>query len=85
MQAGASVPVVQRVLRHRDPRLTVNVYGHLAPDFSHREVDRPQFWSGEPPQLGEPIGLLHPCCHRELLHSRRAKPWKKALRLRLLG
>jgi integrase len=29
MQAGAPVHAVQRILRHRDPRMTTNVYGHL--------------------------------------------------------
>jgi integrase len=42
MQAGIPVHVVQRMLRHRDPRLTANVYGHLAPDYLLREVNRLQ-------------------------------------------
>jgi integrase len=37
MQAGAPI------LRHRDPRMTANVYGHLAPDYMQREIDRPSF------------------------------------------
>ncbi len=43
MQSGAAVHVVQKVLRHRDPRMTANVYGHLAPDYLQREVDRLHF------------------------------------------
>ena len=32
--------VVQRVLRHRDPRLTSEIYGHLAPEYLQAEIDR---------------------------------------------
>ena len=32
--------VVQRVLRHRDPRLTSEIYGHLAPDYLQTEIGR---------------------------------------------
>ena len=35
------------VLRHRDPRLTANVYGHLAPDFLHQEVSKLQLLAPE--------------------------------------
>jgi hypothetical protein len=30
----------KKVLRHRDPRLTSKVYGHLAPEYLHAEVAR---------------------------------------------
>ena len=43
MMAGASPAAVQRILRHRDPRLTTEVYGHLAPDFLRAEIDRLRF------------------------------------------
>jgi len=43
MQAGAPVHAVQRILRHRDPRMTANVYGHLAPDYLQSEMDRLRF------------------------------------------
>jgi len=43
MQAGAPVHAVQRILRHRDPRMTANVYGHLAPNYLRAEVDRLRF------------------------------------------
>ncbi len=29
LKAGISLAVVQRILRHSDPRLTANTYGHL--------------------------------------------------------
>ncbi len=35
--------VVQKVLRHRDPKLTEQVYGHLADDFLRDGVDRLRF------------------------------------------
>ncbi len=35
--------VVQKVLRHRDPKLTEQVYGHLADDFLRDGVDRLHF------------------------------------------
>ena len=43
MMAGASIAAVQRILRHRDPRITTEVYGHLSGDFLHSEIDRLKF------------------------------------------
>jgi len=40
MQAGVPIHVVQRVMRHADPRMTANIYGHLAPDYLHSEVEK---------------------------------------------
>ncbi len=37
---------VQRILRHSDPRITTEVYGHLVPGYLQDEVDRLRF--GEP-------------------------------------
>ena len=34
MMAGANPAAVQRILRHSDPRMTTEVYGHLAPRIS---------------------------------------------------
>jgi len=39
MMAGANLAAVQRILRHSDPRITTEVYGHLAPDYLRREID----------------------------------------------
>jgi len=39
MMAGANPAAVQRILRHSDPRITTEVYGHLAPDYLRREID----------------------------------------------
>jgi hypothetical protein len=43
MMAGANPGAVQRILRHRDPRITMEVYGHLTPGHLQAEVDRLQF------------------------------------------
>ena len=39
MMAGANPAAVQRILRHSDPRITTEVYGHLAPEYLRREID----------------------------------------------
>ena len=43
MQSGANPAAVQRILRHSDPRITTEVYGHLAPGYLRAEVDRLKF------------------------------------------
>jgi hypothetical protein len=43
LQAGAPLHAVQRILRHRDPRMTANVYGHLSTDYLRAEIDRLRF------------------------------------------
>ena len=43
MMAGANPAAVQRILRHSDPRITTEVYGHLAPGYLRDEVDRLRF------------------------------------------
>jgi excisionase family DNA binding protein len=62
MPAGVSVPVVQRVMRHCDPRLTMEVYGHLSPDYVLREIDKLKL--GIAPESAEAApseeSLLHP-------------------------
>ncbi len=40
MMAGANPAAVQRIMRHSDPRITTEVYGHLAPEYLRAEVDR---------------------------------------------
>jgi integrase len=40
LQSGVPMAVVQRVLRHRDPRLTSEIYGHLATDYLQAEIGR---------------------------------------------
>ena len=43
MMAGANPAAVQRIMRHSDPKLTTEVYGHLAPGYLRAEVDRLSF------------------------------------------
>ena len=43
MMAGANPAAVQRILRHRDPRITMEVYGHLTSGYFQAQVDRLQF------------------------------------------
>ena len=40
LRSGVPLVVVQKVLRHRDPKLTEAVYGHLATDYLRAEVNR---------------------------------------------
>ena len=49
MMSGANPAAVQRIMRHSDPKLTTEVYGHLAPEYLRAEVDRLSF--GAPPPL----------------------------------
>jgi hypothetical protein len=43
LMRGADVPAVQRILRHTDPRLTTETYGHLVPDYLRAQIDRLSF------------------------------------------
>ena len=43
MAAGANPAAVQRILRHSDPRITTQVYGHLVPEYLQAEVNRLSF------------------------------------------
>jgi len=52
LRSGVPLVVVQKVLRHRDPKLTEAVYGHLATDYLRREVNRLKLQGmPEPPNL----------------------------------
>ena len=42
-QAGCSLPAVSRALGHADVRITLERYGHLAPEYLRAEVDRLSF------------------------------------------
>jgi integrase len=39
MMAGVNPGAVQRILRHSDPRITTETYGHLKPDYLRRSID----------------------------------------------
>jgi integrase len=49
MEAGAPAHAVRDILRHDDIRMTVDVYGHLSPEYLQAEVDRLSFglWGSE--------------------------------------
>jgi integrase len=40
---GANPAAVQRILRHSDIRVTMDVYGHFAPGYLRSEIDRLSF------------------------------------------
>ncbi len=40
LQSGCSLPAVSRILGHADVRITLERYGHLAPDFMRAEVEK---------------------------------------------
>jgi hypothetical protein len=40
---GAELTAVQRIMRHQDPRITTEFYGHLANDHLKRAVERLAF------------------------------------------
>jgi hypothetical protein len=46
MMAGANPADVQATLRCRDPRITTEIYGHLAPGYLRAEIDRLHFNRG---------------------------------------
>ena len=57
MMAGVNPAAVQRILRHSDPRITTEVYGHLAPGYLRAEVDRLALGLTEaaPPELPQQV------------------------------
>ena len=55
LRAGVPMAGVQKLLRHRDPRITSEVYGHLTPDYLRAEVDSLQL--GLRPQLPGPSSV----------------------------
>jgi site-specific recombinase XerD len=38
--SGADLAAVQRFVRHQDPRLTTEVYGHLSTNHLNEEIER---------------------------------------------
>jgi hypothetical protein len=51
MMRGANPAAVQRILRHSDPKITTEVYGHLAPGYLKAEADRLSFQPSAPPEV----------------------------------
>jgi integrase len=46
VMSGASPASVQRILRHTDPKITMNVYAHLTPEYLRSEIGRLQLPAG---------------------------------------
>lgn len=45
LMGGADIVAVSRILRHGDPKITMQVYGHLAPGYLRDQVDRLIFFA----------------------------------------
>ena len=43
--AGANPAAVQRILRHSDPKITMDTYAHLEPGYLRREINLLRFES----------------------------------------
>ena len=43
MMNGVNPAAVQRILRHSDPKITTEVYGHLSPNYLRAETDKLSF------------------------------------------
>lgn len=71
MMAGANPAAVQRIMRHADPRITTEVYGHLAPEYLRAEVDRLHFETKSSP-FAAPL-LQAPAKHPRARTPRRSK------------
>jgi len=48
MMAGADLAAVQKIIRHTDPRIATELYGHLAPGCLRGAIDRLSFESPSP-------------------------------------
>jgi integrase len=55
LMRGADVAAVQRILRHTDPRLTTQTYGHLVPDYLRTQIDRLSFGPPVAPRRAESV------------------------------
>ena len=54
LMSGADVAAVQRIMRHTDPRLTTEVYGHLSTGYLKKEIERLSFRSSTPSPVETP-------------------------------
>jgi hypothetical protein len=76
LMAGASLPAVQKLLRHADPRITMETYGHLTGSFVRDELERLKFASAAPSST-DPASLA-----ASLLHEGRTTPLPAASQIR---
>src|SRR5581483_9031383 len=56
MMAGADLPAVERIMRHTDPRITTEFYGHLAPGYLRGAIDRLAFEPKAPEPARQEVG-----------------------------
>ena len=69
LQSGADLHAVSKIMRHSDVRITLEVYGHLAPDYLRRELDKLSIPAGS--GLAGPVttGWPPPGFAADLLHD----------------
>jgi integrase len=60
LMRGADVSAVQKILRHTDPRLTTETYGHLVPDYLRAQIDRLSFGPARPASVPTVSNAKHP-------------------------
>src|SRR5262252_495268 len=51
IMAGADLAAVQRIMRHTDPRITMEFYAHLAPGYLRHAIERLAINPGDPEEL----------------------------------
>ncbi len=65
LMGGADLAAVQRIMRHQDPRITTEVYGHLSGTYLKKEIERLSF--GAAP--AEPGDALHSAQEGQRLYA----------------
>jgi len=58
LRAGAPLVVVQKLLRHRDPKLTESVYGHFEADYLRGQMQRLRFEGMPLPETARAVAGL---------------------------
>jgi hypothetical protein len=71
MMAGADLPAVQRIMRHTDPRITTEFYGHLAPGYLRSAIDASGSNRRRPPRASPLAKRSRQPHHRNPPSSRR--------------
>lgn len=61
MMRGADLVAVQRIMRHRDPKTTTEIYGHLAPGYLSSEANKLTFNPPQPDKHDDDLDLAVGC------------------------
>src|SRR6476660_255484 len=69
--AGADLAAVQRIMRHTDPRITMEFYAHLAPGYLRHAIERLAINPGGPEVVSQPA--VAAAFAAPLLHSRASR------------